>query len=482
MAKRRNAWHTPADDWGNADLICRRYFIPASLLHQFDGAVYSLTEPWNWEQFNETDLLPQTAAELWSDLLTMFQDDDCGGLMDVRQHPTIPCLLQKSADGLTWETFANIALCTTSEYDPSQAITTGEFREDPVDGSVQWSPDGGTTWIEVTPTDLTGPAVPPLEPVSGATKHLQRCLAATRSRDLINEYYRAWYGAVAVDIHETLNDFNRFLRDLNLALFRLVYGEYENLYHILAMDRAQFDTHFDAPDLDTTAKEQLLCLLYTHAVVDESGIVLFDHQAILDNLVTTLGVNPGTALMILIGYLGEEGLNAAGSSSVTDTPDSCVACAGWTECSFNGEGQRIWAESDLRPWSNLVKVNGSYNAGEDRYDGSLQGTISTTRFAGLTLEINPEEQTVTTISFTGHSSNTTNASTVNYAIYKRLDGVLTLLNSFTGTGTKTLTWTGSTVVDEIIILVRGSRVGTVTPITYVTEICVEGEGVSPFEE
>lgn len=381
MPKRRNAWHTPDETWSEAGTSCRPLFVPDSLMPYFMGALQSLTELWNWEKVSDTGIEPQEAVAVFAEAIHRMTVEPCGGEMILRQNPTSPCVLEFSLDGgLVWTQFADLSLCVSTGGTTTDEFDTGTIRENPTTGELEYSPDSGTTWIDIVATDLTGPATPPLKVVPGANNDAKKCLASTRARDLINEYYRAWFGVTAANLATTIQDVNRFLRDINLALVNFLYGEYQSLVLAAELLAQDFDEEFTAPELTSTAKDDLLCLLFEHSSVSGGGIVTFDFQAVVDNLVSTLGINPGVAVQLMLATWGENGLNAAGSTSITDTPDDCSECGAETPCSRTWDLSNLTDVTIIHGAHILVSGDLAINGNNNYSEGSSLGAQAEARF------------------------------------------------------------------------------------------------------
>jgi hypothetical protein len=74
----------------------------------FRGALLTLASANNWA--NDSAHTAKDVAAVWDEI---YQEvSDCiMGLMDVRQNTELPCKLEKTEDGETWEEFADLQLC-----------------------------------------------------------------------------------------------------------------------------------------------------------------------------------------------------------------------------------------------------------------------------------------------------------------------------------------------------------------------------------
>ena len=104
-------------------------------------------------------------------------------MFDVRQNEEAPCTLEKTADGETWEPWANLQLCPP--------------KIKAVAGRLFLSTDGGTTWDPVDDTTYEEYDWRQDEPLRPArTGDDKRCLAAANAVAVFVELHReivAWY-------------------------------------------------------------------------------------------------------------------------------------------------------------------------------------------------------------------------------------------------------------------------------------------------
>jgi len=252
-----------------------------------NAALLFLTEAWRYEQVEDTDLTAAETAAKWYEIYVQYLTGECEG----------------------------VGCCT-------------ELRTDPNTGTLQYSNDGGLSWFDVAEgpwVDVPNvPTAAPPPPLNQGTDEADRCLAAWNAADVIAEFYRQTAGAAAAGLYNTLLSMNMFLNELNNALLEIAYPQAGRLLNASGFLDFDWGEYASAPTLDSTAMEALRCLLYTYASVT-AGVVSFDHGAVYDNLIAELGVNPGTAVTLLVGYMGEAGLNHAGGILANDTAD-CEEC------------------------------------------------------------------------------------------------------------------------------------------------------------
>lgn len=319
--RRRNQYLTPDITAADTASSCRLFRLPLELVPYLSGALANLTEPWRWEAFGT--MTPETAAELFASILSEVEDN-CP-IMDVRQSILDPCVLEKTFDGVTWEPFANTLLCAAAPM-VSDTFRTGHLRANPTTGAPEWSVDG-TTWTPVPEDTFDGPQVPPLAPTPGTDDEARKCLAATRAALSLSEFYKQTFAAVAAGVHNTLLDLNMFLHDLNNFLFQLVYSPHDGVLEALEFFEVDFGEHWSASGLTEDDVEALTCLLLANATAEADGTVTFNWTDTFNSVIEALGVNPGTAVSIMLSYLGGPGLNQAGTvHNAEDGNCSCDEC------------------------------------------------------------------------------------------------------------------------------------------------------------
>lgn len=312
----------PEDSW------CFRVHVPASKAHVqlFVGALEKLAF-WNtWERDSAHNGL--LLAARWKQVIDELLSE-CG-LMDVRQNATLPCILEKTEDGETWEQFADLKKC------PPQI----RFRN----GIAQYSTDGGTTWSNVPSS--TGDSVydprtdDPMQPARTGTNI--PCLAAANAVACLVELHKeivAWYDAnqaglvllgaisLALGIFFPLSWMIFGLSLSGTALATLV------LAHIESLNNAAFTS---------TIQQELACILYCNA--DSSG--RWDQTA-FDAILAEVDAKTGDMWELLHVYLeqvgGPVGLSNAGTTTSVASYD-CTACScGWCyEFDFSA-GDGGWA-------------------------------------------------------------------------------------------------------------------------------------------
>lgn len=461
MPRRKFAWLTP-DAVDEGDLICHPLLIPRVFSPMIMGALWELTQDYNWEESGAVTIAD--ATQWMTALLVSANETECGvASMDVRQSPTDPCVLEKEIAPDTWEAFADLTQCAGEELLKRYNPTTGELES---------SPDG-TTWTENRGID------PRFTGVRNALSTAVDCDDAKYIVGYVQEY-----------LERSLDDLDlagNIMSAVGIATGVLIAVLSGGILAaaVIPMIAAIYNVGASAvrTALTSAVWEELVCIVFCE--LDSLTEVSDDkYDAIRAAVLADIGGIAGQTLWNAITSMGPVGLQNAialqqSASGVPADCDDCSCNEPWSECSFNGLGQRIWVESETRVWSNFAKIAGSYDSVNDRYDGSLQGIASTTRFHGTTLEINFSPQIITHVDATGWASHTTNTATVLYHIALLRNGVVVASAGLTGTGTKQVVWDGSVESDEIVVTVRAGRINQ-SPTSFISEICVEGNGINPF--
>lgn len=292
------------------------------------GVLEALDQPDTWLGTDEEIFL---ARQQVRELALALRQGNCAEGTLFRQNPEDACILEASYDnGVTWETVADLSLCAPEPPEPKPPRTQiDDVRIGPVSGEPEVSFDGGTTW---TPVDKPpNPWRPARSPSPGDTQEQQRCHAASLAVYNLSEMYEATYGLVAAGLANSLESINNFLWNLNDFLAGIVFGTYYDIAKAIGFNQEFEPTQYTAPSLSQEAQEALVCLLYDNATVGAYRVVSFDFNAIRDNVIGVLGINPGTAVWTHLNYLGEDGLNRLGEVGFGAEFDCTALCDG-AEC------------------------------------------------------------------------------------------------------------------------------------------------------
>jgi len=269
----------------------------------FMGLVETLMDERNWQQF-EGGISREDAACYWAEIVDSLYESAMTG----------PCC-------------------------PS-------FRRNPATGLPEVSYDDGLTWDyfpEGPYEDADGPPIAPAPPaLNKGSDDADRCFAAWNAADVIAAFYQQTAGQAAAGLYNAVLNVNMFLFQLNQSLLKLIYPSEAQIAQALGFFNFDWPTYASAPTLDSDAMDALRCLLYDKASVTD-GIVSFDQPAVLSSLIGTLGINPGTAVTLLVGYMDVAGLNAAGGTQSNTTAD-CEGCDEWEYTfDFSTGSQQGWS-------------------------------------------------------------------------------------------------------------------------------------------
>lgn len=328
---RRRLFLTPPNLPLTRQQRCINIPVSKEWLGIFNAALLALTQEWNYEQTFDSELTPAQCAAICYQIYEDYLKNECGEdtIVDVRQSPENSCILEKSYDGIEWIPFADLSLCAP------------QYRINPATRGLETSLDG-ETWESVPEAPWVESASPyvPEPNIQPGTTQVKRCLAAANAVEVIDAFYRETFGAVAAGLNNNMLTLNNALADINYGLLSLLYAPEQGLLETLGFFEFDFGTYMAAPGLEPEDKTALMCLLYQNATVD-ADIVRFDHGAIQDNVVTDVGVNPGTAIALLLGYMAPEGLDRAGGVQVVTEMDcsDCIVCGGEISWVFHSNSE-----------------------------------------------------------------------------------------------------------------------------------------------
>lgn len=329
-------WLTP--DEIPEDETCRPLFIPDSTdwLAIVSGAILPLTRAWNWEQFGT--LTPEQCATRMQELMQQYYDSECEG-------GDCPPVLRIGENG------------EIQEY---------------IDG--EWvAPEGA---LELPPTPArTEPTL--LE---------RRCLAAANAAYVLKLVY------------EDLTDSFEANLDLAAAIAKVA-GVFASLLAAtvwgvvpaaimagaLAIFSVVYDTlEFIGEDFWTSEFDDLLkCALFDSATDAGGGVIHFDYDLFQDKLARSTEITADLyslrlfgQLTYILGWIGSEGLDAAGATTEIETSDcGCTVCSvSYSDNMQFGLGSRTQPQPILSPSvaPALWKPTGGRSS-----DGCLWGTFST---------------------------------------------------------------------------------------------------------
>lgn len=238
-------------------------------------------------------------------------------LDDVRQNTEEPCILEKTADGTTWEEFADITLCLKN--------------------SIVKTPDGGISIISDGVSVPIGGAPDDADPRDGVgtsrtgTDDEIKCLASANASNVMWQVVEQ--GIAEVKKYTALS----LLVVLSLVL-SLVFGA---PWGILAIPAAPAAAAFVVlASLSTgayTAKtfREFACILQTNCAVT-SGVATFNLTAVKAAVVAkqpTFGFDVWNAIYAFLDVIGADGLNLAGETTAITDP-CCDFCSTETSSTY----------------------------------------------------------------------------------------------------------------------------------------------------
>lgn len=325
---RRFAYLTPDTD-GTQTIVSRCLSVPLPLLPHVVGALSELTNVWQWEQFGT--MAPEDAAQLAAVMLNDFSEDCAMNCEEL-----LLCLAQSPLNSTI----------------PDDALLRVE------NGQPQYSYDG-TNWLDVYGDSAADPIGRPLTATTGADADARICLAATRAMLVLAETYKGVYGAVTADIYNTSNRFANWLNNFNRWLSGIVWPDAAWITQSELLRTNALPENYTAGELSAESKQDLLCLLVDYAT-DTDGVVTFDWDAIRDNTVAALGINPGTAVWSIIVYLKNRGIEIASVTPITDVAGncSCGTCDSYFDDFNSGLGPKSYIPSALMPYGARVPATG----------------------------------------------------------------------------------------------------------------------------
>lgn len=235
--------------------------------------------------------------------LTPECEDDSMPL-DVRQNEESPCILEKSDDGVTWETFANLRLC------PPMIRVVHNTGGQP--DTTEVSTDDGETW---TPVESTPP---PITPREGGTEDENRCLASANAAVSI----QAGYEEVRLKYGTTANVLILASAAITIWGFFFIFAPVIAI--VLPIIAAMIAVGgFGAAELTEDDLEVIQCILYCNSSISE-GVVTFDFDQVVIEMQAHAFL-PVQIAGIMLPLLGADGLNRAGATtSITEA--ECADC------------------------------------------------------------------------------------------------------------------------------------------------------------
>jgi hypothetical protein len=363
------AYIIPAEPEPESD-VCIRVYVPDDPLYvaAFWGCYEYLTAWLAWER--DEAHTGKIVAARWKAAFQKARDIwDCSdgscGLMDVRQKPDAPCILQKLDDcSGEWEDFANTILCAPK----MRIVGTGSIE--------QWN---GTEWLPVDSDEGTGGSYDPGHDLSNQIAHYDpppagqdgQCLAAINAIT----YLQAAINFAMVELKELpylvrLVDsiISTYMwRVYNFAAFTLsmVTGKIWSLTweqaHKLMSDKSL--THED--DIIAADISDMLCTYY-EAYEEDGTMNEPSFETLMGKLQDAVDAEtPNTPRslklewLMLMTFPGPTWMANISNNAGIDEYD-CTECAGWEEANeFVGGNTCGWEATNT----------------DERYPGQTQGVI-----------------------------------------------------------------------------------------------------------
>jgi hypothetical protein len=227
-------------------------------------------------------------------------------MFDVRQNTTQPCYLEKTSDGETWETFANLRKCLPKLINRGGII----YVEDT---------DGIRIPIETEQPDGTGDTFPTPNARSEISSDTRICLASANAANTIRLMH--WTVKKNFEQDFLVGTASGLIGALAAAIFFP-----PSLAATLPVLIAGSGTVAIVLYTDFTeqVEKDLICLLISNAT-DTGGVVTFDYAQVLIDIVGNTPVGIWAVIGYYLAIIQEGGLNLAGATTAITEYD-CGMC------------------------------------------------------------------------------------------------------------------------------------------------------------
>ena len=315
-------------------------------------------EPLRWDDlWQGSDLAAKehVLGQVQALMFALTGEGSCDMLVDVRQNTGSPCLLQKTDDGETWVTFANLQKCPP------------KLRLGPT-GGTEYSTDDGETW---TPIDT--PPIPVRVPVEGQD---DKCLAAANAVEVMRQTWLEFdrlfgTGATPYVIAAGI---------ISLLAIIIFYPPAFAAVLVFFLELYALMSSITGDDFDSDKQDELRCILYCASEITD-GVVTFNFSEVYDQVhsmwTPVVNYNVWTAMDYLLNIVGSDGLNRAGATTaVTEATCDCVDCpAEWcyvfdftVNSYFDTNDSSGWTPPSFGAWTSAGwDVTSGYNAGINYY-------------------------------------------------------------------------------------------------------------------
>lgn len=342
---------------------CVRVYVPDDSLYigAFWQSLLYLSSPRAWS--NDADHTALVAAQVWKDALQKSQEvDSCGsgdcGIMDIRQNPSVPCVVQKQKDcSETWDDVVDMRLCV-----PKMRFVGGVLQQDTT-GNGDWEDAGNPDEPYDPRTDAPAPA-PWTEPPPGESGE---CLSAANVANYVNFVDSAFADAMVdgLTFFQTLGVATTILSALLdiIPLTVLTAG-------IVALYETVIDNWEDVRDFDITSKltELMKCKYQSDGSMAQADFIsLIEDCQAWRNTLTDADQRAKWQIAIMTMQLwGPVGMTISGQIwGITTYDCSGIECPNTMSWDFSTGNQHGWSPYLMGEW----RGNGWGDTWPPGYDG-----------------------------------------------------------------------------------------------------------------
>lgn len=320
-------------------LRCFQVLIPDEphYVAAFRGAMLAYASPISWQDDPEHKAkeVGEVLAPLIADMETCEEN-----MLDVRQNPTLPCILEKRPGSGDWEQFANLQLCP-----PKMRLS---------DGHLQWW--DGSQWVDQPGSGderFDGETTPPWPaPPAGETGN---CLTAENVSALLKTQVDQWIELLAISA--AVMTFVLVITGILTAFFippatPAIIGFIDIL---IGLGEAGLSGAFTSDVYD-----RFKCIISCHSQ-DDGSITTDDYEAIVNDVQHESGT-AWDIIEIWIGWFGPVGLTRAAKSSGI-TSGNCDDCG----CPWSDDFY-------IDAWNNLARATRNKTTVGKNYKVRCEGT------------------------------------------------------------------------------------------------------------
>lgn len=430
---------------------CRSLIIPSSAqwLGIFNSALLELTQAYNYEQVNETDLTPDEVASYCFEQYVSWLSSTCGSGGD--------CPLPGTEA-------------------PPFRIGPGGHLEQAVDGS----------WV--APEGIY--ELPPVPPRTNPSEIDRICLAAANAAKTLSDTYEAMIDAYNEDLDPSFGlaqlagtvgtTIAVGLGYISFGLGTVIFGVFQLFYEAFQW--------LTTDSWDAAFTEKVECYLIECAS-DDAGVVTFDYDCFMQKVAADTNLHEDLTdirrfgqIWYMMQFIGVEGLNLAGATTaITDADCSCNTwCYEFDFTTGNGGFAAITQTSPIFWQAVPVWVSGQgWVAGEARQTGSnnrWQGSSVVKSFASTVVTGIEMHYSATA----GQCSTGSNCDT--YGLVDNSGVVVT--GEWVGSPTPgVLYWAGTRTMTSISPRIQSSFCtnGCVpSGAAVITKLVMSGNGANPF--